>query len=173
MRLVWTMKRLLAKAIELLRFMKLKIFYCPKGFVHVSGKVYLNNPNIKFGRNVTIYPNVHIFGLGNVTIGDGTIICAAQDIEIGKNTMIAAQSYIIDCNHGMMGGGYMCEQPLSLHPTKIGEDVWIGCGCKILAGSEILDGAVVGAGTVISGTVEKNTICFTKQEYCKQERKQK
>lgn len=77
----------------------------------------------------------------NVSIGDGTIICAAKDIVIGKNTMIAAQCYIIDCNHGMHVGVCMCEQPLSVHPTKIGEDVWLGCGCKILAGSEIFDGA--------------------------------
>lgn len=45
--------------------------------------------------------------------------------------------------------------PLTVHPTKIGEDVWLGCGCKILAGFEISDGAVIGAETVISGKVEK------------------
>ncbi|MGK5436660.1 acyltransferase [Faecalibacterium prausnitzii] len=53
----------------------------------------------------------------------------------------------------------------------MGEDVWLGCGCKILAGAEISDGAVIGAGTVISGKVEDNTICFTKREYCEKARK--
>ena len=38
-------------------------------------------------------------------------------------------------------------------------------------GSEISDGAVIGAGTVISGKVEENTICFTKREYCEKARK--
>ena len=98
---------------RLFRYIELRAFYRPKGFVNILGKVYLDNPNIQFGRNVTVFPNVHIFGLGkvtlgdNVSIGDGTIICAAQDIVIGKNTMIAAQCYIIDCNHGMhlCGGG--------------------------------------------------------------------
>mgnify|MGYP000074057088 FL=1 len=171
------MKRVIEKTIVLLRYMKLWVIYKPKGLVTVLGKVYLNNPNIRFGSNVTLYPNVHIFGQGrvtledNVSIGDGTIICAAEDITIGKNTMIAAQCYIIDCNHGMqLGGGYMREQPLSVHPTKIGKDVWLGCGCKILAGTKVSDGAVIGAGTVLSGTVEKNTICFTKREYCQKVR---
>lgn len=95
------MKRLVEKCIEVIRYLKIKIIYHPNGFVHILGKVYLNNPNIIFGNNVTLYPNVHIFGLGkvtimdNVSIGDGTIICAAEDIVIGKNTMIAAQCYII------------------------------------------------------------------------------
>lgn len=138
--------------------------------------IYETNANIIFGDNVTLYPNVHIFGSGkvtimdNVSIGDGTIICAVEDIVIGRNTMIAAQCYIIDCNHGMHVGNYMCGQPLSIHPTKIGEDIWLGCGCKILAGSGISDGAVIGAGTVISGKVEKNKIYFAKREYCDKER---
>lgn len=177
MRLSWRIKGLVEKGISLIKYLPIKFIYHPKGFVHVLGKVYLNNPNILFGKNVTLYPNVHIFGSGkvtimdNVSIGDGTIICAAEDIVIGKNTMIAAQCYIIDCNHGMHLGEYMSEQPLSIHPTKIGENVWLGCGCKILAGSVISDGAVIGAGTVLSGTVKKDNICFMKREYCNKERK--
>lgn len=177
MKTIWFMRRLIEKCWRILKYTQLSVLYHPDGFVHVLGVVYLDNPNIKFGRNVTLYPNVHIFGSGkvtledNVSIGDGTIICAAQDIIIGKNTMIAAQCYIIDCNHGMHMGKNMCEQPLSVHPTKIGKDVWLGCGCKILAGAEISDGAVIGAGTVISGKVEENTIWFTKREYCEKARK--
>lgn len=64
MRLCWAMKRIIEKATELLKFLKIKVVYHPKGFVHILGKVYLNNPNISFGRNITLYPNVHIFGLG-------------------------------------------------------------------------------------------------------------
>ena len=176
MKLSWYVKRLVEKCVCVGRSLYIKTLYNSKGIVHILGKVYLDNANIIFGNNVTLYPNVHIFGSGkvtimdNVSIGDGTIICAAKDIVIGKNTMIAAQCYIIDCNHGMHIGNCMREQPLSIHSTKIGEDVWLGSGCKILAGSEISDGAVIGAGTVISGKVEKNKIYFSKREYCDKER---
>ena len=54
------MKRVIEKTIVLLRYMKLWVIYKPKGLVTVLGKVYLNNPNIRFGSNVTLYPNVHI-----------------------------------------------------------------------------------------------------------------
>lgn len=174
----WFLKRLIEKCGSVLRYIKLVVVYRPEGIVNILGKVYLDNPNIEFGRNVTLYPNVHIFGFGkvtledNVSIGDGTIICAAQDIVIRKNTMVAAQCYIIDCNHGMhLKGGVMREQPLSVHSVQIGENVWLGCGCKILAGAEISNGAVIGAGTVISGKVEENMICFTRREYCEKVRK--
>lgn len=177
MRIGWYIKRLTEKCASWFRYVKLSFVYPTDGFVNITGKVYLDNPNIIFGNNITLFPNVHIFGIGkvvledNVSIGDGTVICATSDISIGKNTMIAAQCYIIDCNHGMHLGMNMREQKLSIHPTRIGQDVWIGCGCKILAGAEVDDGAVIGAGTVIAGKVEKNNICYSKREYYKKERK--
>lgn len=174
--LIIYLRKLLNKMLQFLRY--IKILFCCKadGFVKVLGKVYINNPNIRFGRNVVLYPNVHIFGQGNVTIednvsiGDGTIICAASDIRIGKDTMIAAQCYITDCNHGMKLNKLMREQPVIIRNTRIEDNVWIGCGCKILSGSEISSGVVVGAGTTITGKIEKNLICYTKREYIKIER---
>ncbi len=38
--------------------------------------------------------------------------------------------------------------------TQIGHDVWIGCGATILAGVKIGDGAIVGAGAVVTKDVE-------------------
>lgn len=42
--------------------------------------------------------------------------------------------------------------------TKIGNDVWIGCGAIILSGVAIGDGAVIGAGAVVTKDVEPYTI---------------
>lgn len=65
----------------------------------------LINRNITVRKNVTFYPDVMLFGDGpiiigdNVDIGNGTIIYSSKNgggVTIGNNTMIAAQSYIID-----------------------------------------------------------------------------
>ena len=47
----------------------------------------------------------------------------------------------------------------------------LGVDVKFWRGAEVDDGAVIGAGTVIAGKVEKNNICYSKREYCKKERK--
>ena len=42
--------------------------------------------------------------------------------------------------------------------TTIGNDVWIGCGAIILSGVNIGDGAVIGAGAIVTKDVEPYTI---------------
>ena len=42
--------------------------------------------------------------------------------------------------------------------TEIGNDVWIGCGAIILAGVKIGDGAVIGAGSVVTKDVQPYSI---------------
>lgn len=69
----------------------IKIRYKTRANVNISGKVYLDSENITWGKNVSLYPNVHLMGPGklvlgdNVIIGDGTVICTANHIEIGKD----------------------------------------------------------------------------------------
>lgn len=43
-------------------------------------------------------------------------------------------------------------------PIFIGEDVWIAAGCKILKGSYIEDGVVIGAMSLVKGRIKANTI---------------
>ena len=128
--------------------------------------VILVNKNIQLGHNVSIYPNVSFFGDGpiiigdNVAIGNGTIIYASKGngVTIGKDTMIAAQCYIIDTDHGIQKGLPMREQPCKASPITIGEDVWVAANATVLRGSTIEDGAVVGAKALVKGTVPAGTI---------------
>lgn len=137
-----------------------------KAKVKIAGKITLINPNVKIGKNVTIYPDVMLFGDGlieigdNVDIGNGTIIYASKSggVKIGNNTMIAAQSYIIDTDHGIKAGQLMREQSNTVEPVIIGDDCWIAAGCKILKGSKIGDGAFIGASAVVKGEIPKNAI---------------
>lgn len=132
----------------------------------IVGKINLINKNIKLGRNVTIYPDCMFFGDGlieigdNVDIGNGTIIYSSKlgGVLIGNNSIIAAQCYIIDMDHGIMGGELIRNQKNTVAPIKIGEDVWIAAGCKILKGSEIGNGAVIGAQSLVKGKIEENAV---------------
>lgn len=53
-----------------------------------------------------------------------------------------------------MGGGEFGN----IRPVKIGNDVFIGWGAIILAGTAIEDNVIIGAGAVVSGHVDKNSV---------------
>lgn len=143
------------------------IFFCLTGQkVKLVKNITLINRNVKIGKNVTIYPDVMLFGDGlieigdNVEIGNGTIIYASKEggVSIGENTLIAAQCYLIDMDHGMNRDELIRNQNNIVSPIKIGKDVWIAANVTILKGSIVGDGAIVGAKGLVKGSIPSNAI---------------
>ncbi len=144
------------------------IFKCRTGCkVNLVGDVILINTNIKIGRNVTLYPGVMLWGDGrieigdNVNIGNNTVIYASKfggGVTIGDDTQIAAQCYLIDMDHGLNADDLIRNQNNTVSPINIGKDCWIAANCTILKGSQIGDGAVIGAKSLVKGAVEGNSI---------------
>ena len=152
---------------KILRTYRNYVFYAKTGNrANLVGGITLINRNIVCGKNVTIYPNVMLFGDGkivigdNVDIGNGTIIYAsnAGGVTIGSNTMIAAQCYIIDMDHGIGADKLICQQEKKKKKVTIGSDCWLAANVTVLKGSHICDGAVVGAKSLVKNVVEANSI---------------
>ena len=97
--------------------------------------------NIKIGKNVFINACCRFQDQGGIEIGDGTLI--------GHNTTIATLNH--DFNPAK-------RQNLTPSRVKIGKNVWIGSDCTILPGVEIGDGAIIGAGSVVTKSIPTNTI---------------
>lgn len=97
--------------------------------------------NIKVGKRVFINSCCRFQDQGGIEIGDGSLI--------GHNTTIATLNH--DFNPDK-------RQNLTPSPVKIGKNVWIGSDCTILPGVEIGDGAIIGAGSVVTKSIPKNTI---------------
>lgn len=98
---------------------------------------------ISVGRDVFINYNFTVLDVCQVTIGDRTLI--------GPNVSIYAAGHPIapeDRATGWEYGG----------PIHIGNDVWLGGSCVVLAGVTIGDGAVVAAGSVVTRDVPPNTV---------------
>ena len=97
--------------------------------------------NITIGKNVFINACCRFQDQGGISIGDGCLI--------GHNVTIATLNHDINP-----------ETRADLHPApvKIGKNVWIGSDSTILPGIEIGDGAIVGAGSVVTKSVAPNTI---------------
>jgi acetyltransferase-like isoleucine patch superfamily enzyme len=93
---------------------------------------------------VNIEDNVHINGPDVQILGNG-------GITIGKHSMIAGRVSIISANHNFINKDKLImDQGTIAERVMIGEDVWIGNGAIILYGIKIQNGAVIGAGAVVT-----------------------
>lgn len=94
--------------------------------------------------------------IGNdVSVNDYSILLGHGGVRIGDNTRIAAHVVIVSFEHSYEDPTILIrDQPIKKGRVVIGKDVWIGAGAKVLAGSNIADGCVIGANSVIKGTTE-------------------
>ena len=112
----------------------------------------------KIGKNVNI-ERLAFFRFGsNIEIGDNTglgINCYISNAKIGNNVMMGPDVLYIESNHRFdLTDVPMIEQGNA--PEKgliIGDDVWIGSRAIFLPGVSVGNGAVVGAGSVVTKDV--------------------
>lgn len=77
-------------------------------------------------------------------------------MSIGKYTMLANDVKIIGGDHyyKRVGVPIIFSGRAELHPTVIGDDVWIGAYSIIMAGVTIGNGAIIAAGSVVTKDLE-------------------
>jgi acetyltransferase-like isoleucine patch superfamily enzyme len=85
-----------------------------------------------------------------VFVGTGTEIDVADSVTIGAHTLLAPGVFITDHTHAHARGERLDEQGSRSSPVVIGSDVWLGVRSIVLSGVTIGDGAVVGAGAVVT-----------------------
>lgn len=112
-------------------------------------------------RSVSLFPPIYCDCGKNLLLGEHVFInaaCEFQDqggIVIGDGTLIGPQVVIATLNHDMVPEKRASMRPAPVH---IGRSVWIGGHATILPGVEIGDGAVVGAGAVVTHNVAPRTV---------------
>lgn len=94
------------------------------------------------------------------SIGGQTTITSTGGIRLGRHVLMAGQCYI-------GGGRYRTDDPdvpimyqemYSRGPVVIGDGVWLGARVTVIDGVEIGEGAVVGAGSVVTKAVPARAI---------------
>ena len=86
-------------------------------------------------------------------------IDAEGGIEIGDNVSIAHRSTVLSSNHSYEDTTIPIKyQKMILEKTVVDNDIWIGCGCTVLAGVRIGMGCVVGANSTVTHNLEANSI---------------
>lgn len=136
--------------------------------------------NVKVGENVKIFNFVNAYGC---TIGDGSKIGAFVEIQkgatIGKNCKISSHTFICEGVHiddfvfvghsvtftndlypraANEDGSLQTESDWKVTETFIKKGASIGSGSTLLCGITIGEGAIVGAGSVVTKNVGPFTI---------------
>ena len=140
---------------------------------------------VRIGNNVVIKSFSHIEDTlieNNVVVGPyarlrpGTILKSGAKIgnfveikksKIGKNSKVSHLSYVGDTNVGQnsnIGAGTItCNYDgVNKHKTDISDNVFIGSNTSIVAPVKIDKNSTVGAGSVITSNVKKNTLALTR-----------
>lgn len=137
-------------------------------------------PDVKLGRDVKIFAFVNLYGC---EIGDeskiGTFVEIQKGAQIGKHVKISSHSFICEgvtiedevfIGHGVMfindkypratteTGTIQSEADWACIPTLIKKRASIGSNATILCGVTIGEGALVGAGSVVTRDVPAGAV---------------
>jgi len=138
-----------------------------RSFLQITGRIYVTRKyaTIKLGK-CKIWKGVKFSVIGrsqeqpsyleignHSTIGDRTEIHVGEKVIIGDNVLISWDCVIMDRDyHGID------YKPERIRPVIIENDVWIGCRSIILPGVHIGQGAIIGAGSVVTKSVNRGDI---------------
>lgn len=127
--------------------------------------VFLKNCLKKLGDNVVFGPGVHIKWPERITIGENVSVnemCYLEgfgSITIGNDVAIAHATTIMTSNHSFKDTDKIIRlNPIIGEPIIIEDDIWIGCGVRILAGVHLKQRTVVAAGAVVNKSFDGHTL---------------
>jgi acetyltransferase-like isoleucine patch superfamily enzyme len=137
-------------------------------------------PDVKLGANVRLSKFINLYGC---EVGDNTRIGAFVEVQknarIGKLCKISSHTFICEgvtiedevfVGHGVVfindsypratsaAGALQTEQDWKVEATRIKKGASIGSGATILANLSVGEGAIVGAGSVVTKSVPDHAI---------------
>ena len=119
--------------------------------ISYSGQTF--SPQLTIGDDFCISENSHIACCSRLSIGHAVLV--------GSGVLITDHqhgSYSTDPSFASSPLEPPVSRALSVQPVSIGNHVFIGDGVRILPGSTIEDGAIIGANSVVTGHVPRHSI---------------
>jgi len=94
-----------------------------------------------------------------VSIGAGSFVYGSSGVEIGKDSLLADHVRVMAGSHRYKDASKLIRlQGACAKKTTIGQDVWLGSSAIVLGGVTVGDGAVVGAGAVVTNDIPRYSI---------------
>lgn len=106
-------------------------FWCDYGYrIHVGDSFYANH---------------------NLVITDGAKVAFGDNVFVAPNCCFTTAEHALDPDQRR--AGMEVAKPIS-----VGNNVWIGAGCTVLAGVTIGDDSVIGAGSVVNRDIPSGVV---------------
>jgi acetyltransferase-like isoleucine patch superfamily enzyme len=112
-----------------------------EGCYYLDHIVWLNGDRIEMGDGIGFNYGCYVNGYGGLTIGD--------EAMFGPYSMVHTANHRYDDRSRPV-----TEQGWIEEPVDVGPRVWIGMAACVLPGVQIGEGAIVGAGAVVTDDVE-------------------
>jgi maltose O-acetyltransferase len=122
---------------------------------------WVNSPNFYAG-----YCHVEVAAeAATIEIGDRTefnndlfIKCEGAGIKIGADGLFGADVEIFDSDFHDLHPERRTNGDQRMLPVEIGDNVYVGMGARILKGAKIGSDSVIGAGSVVTGTIPAGVV---------------
>lgn len=139
----------------------------PTAYVSPDARIHpsTRGTRIEIGAHTQIYDYVVIRavgGAGDIVIGEHCylnphcVLYSGSGIRFGNYVLVGPGCAVVPANHAY-GRTDLEIRRQGFAPSKGGvvveDDVWIGANCVLLDGTHVESGAVIGAGSVVSGRV--------------------
>lgn len=128
-----------------------------------KGKLSLSH-SVFTRKNVSFRVEGGEMSIGTSFFNQGCIVACMDNIQIGNNCLFGPNVVIVDHDHEYRYSDERRGNHYRNATVNIGNNVWIGANVTILRGTQIGDGAVIGAGCVIRGKIKNNTLVVNKQD---------
>lgn len=141
-------------------FSELRLYLCNKVIVNIPSHAarlffYRAFMGFELGAGVAIHMNVRFCCARWLSIGKGSVVnslCKIDNrggITIGSNVSISENVVILTADHDPQSVSFEGRNA----PVVIGDRCWIGTNAMILPGVTLGEGAVVGAGAIVTRSV--------------------
>ncbi len=147
-----------------LHFVLLFTNWLPDNVIFIRLRGRLAKPFFKrCGKKLGIGRNVVFYDSSKISFGDYVYIAyncwfaGAEEIVVENEVLFGPGIIVTSTNHNRQNGSYRFGSGID-KPILIKKGTWIGGNSTITAGSVIGEGCVIGANTVVAGTVDDNSL---------------